>query len=39
MQVVMVPDLLPATDELRLLVRAVADDLETVRDWLGLRPG
>ena len=32
-------DLLPATDELRLLVRAVADDLETVRGWLGFRPG
>lgn len=35
MMVVMVPDLLPATDELRKLVRAVAPDLNEVRSWLG----
>lgn len=36
MAVVMVPDLLPATDELRALARAVAVDLHAVRDWLEL---
>lgn len=35
MMVVMVPDLLPATDELRGLARAVAADLNEVRGWLG----
>ncbi|MCG2841412.1 HAD family phosphatase [Sandaracinobacter sp. RS1-74] len=36
MAVVMVPDLLPATGEMRRLARAVADDLHQVRGWLGL---
>lgn len=35
MMVVMVPDLLPATDEMRGLVHAVATDLNEVRAWLG----
>ena len=34
MKVVMVPDLLPATDEMRGLARAVAADLHEVRGWL-----
>lgn len=34
MKVVMVPDLLPATDEMRRLARAVAADLHEVRGWL-----
>lgn len=34
MKVVMVPDLLPATDEMRGLTRAVAKDLHEVRGWL-----
>lgn len=33
MRVVMVPDLLPATDEMRVLATAVADDLHVVRRW------
>jgi HAD superfamily hydrolase (TIGR01509 family) len=32
--VIMVPDLLPATEEIRALALAVADDLDQVRGWL-----
>jgi HAD superfamily hydrolase (TIGR01509 family) len=32
--VIMVPDLLPATDEMRVLALAVAADLDQVRGWL-----
>ena len=32
--VIMVPDLLPATDEMRALCRAIAPDLDTVSGWL-----
>ena len=32
--VIMVPDLLPATDEMRALCRAIAPDLETVSGWI-----
>lgn len=32
--VIMVPDLLPATDEMRTLALAVADDLHVVMEWL-----
>jgi HAD superfamily hydrolase (TIGR01509 family) len=32
--VIMVPDLLPATDEIRALALAVADNLDQVRGWL-----
>jgi HAD superfamily hydrolase (TIGR01509 family) len=32
--VIMVPDLLPATDEMRALALAVADDLHVVAEWL-----
>ena len=32
--VIMVPDLLPATDEMRTLALAVADDLQVVANWL-----
>ncbi|TPE62898.1 HAD family phosphatase [Sandaracinobacter neustonicus] len=35
-KVVMVPDLLPASDEMRALAYAVAPDLHVVRGWLGL---
>jgi HAD superfamily hydrolase (TIGR01509 family) len=37
MMTVMVPDLLPATDEMRQLALAIADDLLGVRDWLGAK--
>lgn len=36
MTVVMVPDLLPVTDEMRGLARAIAKDLNDVRGWLAL---
>lgn len=36
--VIMVPDLLPATDEMRTLCLAVAPDLDVVREWLTVAP-
>ena len=39
MHAIMVPDMVPATDEMRGLARAILPDLITVRDWLAEREG
>ena len=39
MHALMVPDMVPATDEMRGLARAILPDLVAVRDWLAAREG
>ena len=39
MHALMVPDMVPATDEMRGLARAILPDLIAVRDWLAQREG